>query len=77
MAKVTYERGIKCKKCGKIIISFDRHKQHILCQDCGTHIMDFDIRRKHGEVTQNADIISVKITHKLFKEIYEEVSPIY
>ena len=77
MAKVTYERGIKCKKCGKIIISFDRYKQHILCQNCGTYLINFDPESKSGTVTQNADMISVKVTHKLFKEIYEEVEIIY
>lgn len=72
MAKVTYERGIKCKRCGKICTSFDRG-HYILCQGCGTHIMNFDLKSKKGEITENADIITVKVTHKLFSKTYEEV----
>lgn len=73
MAKVTYERGIKCKKCGKICVSFNRNAHYVLCQGCGTHIMNFNPKSKNGEVTENADIITVKVTHKLFSETYEEV----
>lgn len=76
MAKVTYERGVKCKKCGEIIINLDISKQHVLCQNCGTYIIHFDPKSKEGTVTRNAEIISVKVTHKLFKEIYEEVKVI-
>ena len=77
MAKVTYERGVKCKKCGKILISFNKCEHYILCQGCGTHIMNFDHKHNEGTITQNADIVTVKVTYKLFKEIYEEVEVIY
>lgn len=74
MARITYERAIKCKRCGTFRTSIDAYKHHVLCQNCGTHIMDFDCRTKEGTVTQNAEIITVKVTHKpFFREIYEEV----
>lgn len=73
MAKITYERGVKCKKCGNIITSFNKGNYYILCQNCGTHIMTYDTKNNEIKVTENAKIITVKVTHKLFQEIYEEV----
>ena len=73
MAIVTYERGIKCKKCGNIYVEIDRFQYCVLCQNCGTHVLNFDIKNKKGIVTKNADIVTVKVTHKLFRDIYEEV----
>lgn len=73
MAYVTYETGIKCMKCGNITTSIDRFKSRALCQNCGEHIMDFDLRTKEGTVQKNAEIVTVKVTHKLFSTIYEEV----
>ena len=73
MARVTYERGIKCKKCGELYISINRFCSCVLCQNCGTHIMDFDLRNREAEVTENADIVTIKVTHKLFSYICEEV----
>lgn len=73
MKRITYEPGVKCKKCGKIIVSFNKNYRYVLCQNCGTHIMDFDSVNNKALVTANADIITVKVTHKLFREIYEEV----
>jgi hypothetical protein len=35
--------------------------------------MDCDSRNREAEVTKNADIVTVKVTHKLFSDIYEEV----
>ena len=73
MARVTYERVIKCKRCGEIYVEIDRFQHCVLCQHCGTHIMDFDNKNKKGIVTKNADIVTVKVIHKLFSDIYEEV----
>ena len=73
MARVSYERGIKCKKCGEMIVSFNRFKHCILCQNCGSHLMDFNLQTKEGVVTENADIITVKVTHKMFHDLYQEV----
>lgn len=73
MARVTYETGLKCKRCGDISITFRRAGGRKLCQNCGAHIMDFDPRTMEAEVTENADIVSVKVTHKLFSYILEEV----
>ena len=73
MARVTYERGIKCKRCGQIYVSIDRFQHYVLCQSCGEHLMDVDWKNKKVSVTKNADIITVRVIHKLFRDIYEEV----
>lgn len=73
MAYVTYETGIKCKRCGNLSLSINRFQTRVLCQNCGEHIMDFDPITKEGTVQENADIVTVKVTHKLFSNIYEEV----
>lgn len=72
MARVTYEQGIKCKKCGELAISFNRFQKTILCQSCGAHVMTY-IGNKEGELTKNAELVTIKVTHKLFSDIYEEV----
>lgn len=73
MARISYERGIKCKKCGKIIIAIDNPSFCVLCQGCGTHLADNDYENSALVVTNNAKIITVKVTHKLFHDIFEEV----
>ena len=72
MAKTEILRGIKCNKCGHIDIPpFGYH----LCQNCGAYVIDDFIRGKGGwQITSNANIIPVKVTHKLFKDILEEVN---
>ena len=73
MARITYERAVKCKRCGEISVSIDRFQSYVLCQNCGEHIANLDIKNRELELTENADIVTVKVTHKLFKDIYEEV----
>lgn len=73
MARVIYEQGVKCKQCGKLHVTIDRFKRVVLCQRCGTHLMDFDPITREGIVQENADIVTVKVTHKFFSDIYEEV----
>lgn len=73
MARISYERGIKCKKCGKIIIAIDNPSFCVLCQGCGAHLADNDYENNALVVTNNAKIITVKVTHKLFHDIFEEV----
>ena len=73
MARVTYEQGIKCRKCGKFQVSIDRFQSYVLCPWCGTHLGNFDRKKRVMSVTNNADIITLKVTHKFFSEIYEEV----
>ena len=70
MAKIEFLPGIKCKNCGKIETPpFGHH----LCQGCGTKIVDGYNQKDGFLINKNATIISVKITKKLFKTIYEEV----
>ena len=73
MARVSYERGVKCKKCGELYTSFYKGTSCMLCQNCGTHILNYNSKTNEGTITKNAEIVTIKITHKLFKEIYEEV----
>ena len=73
MARVSYETGLKCKQCGKIVLSVDRFCTRVLCQGCGAHILDFNFKTKEGTMTKNSEQVTVKVTHKLFSDIYEEV----
>lgn len=71
MAKVEFYPGIKCKNCGEIEIPPFRNP---LCQKCGTKIVNGYNRKDGFLINGNAEIISVKVTHKLFKTIYEEAT---
>lgn len=73
MARISYETGLKCKRCGKIILSVSRFHSRVLCQGCGAHIVDIDFKTKKGMMTENSEQVTVKVTHKLFSDIYEEV----
>lgn len=74
MAYVTYEPAIKCKRCGKLTTSVKRCLRTVLCQGCGTHIMTYE-GNLEVTVTENAEITTAKVIHKLFSDIYEEVIP--
>lgn len=71
MAKVTFEKGIKCKKCGKMLIPPFKNR---LCQSCGTEIIAEYNAKRGWIITDNADIITVKVTHKLLHYLLEEAS---
>ena len=73
MARVTYEKGVKCLKCGNLITTVNRFNRTILCQECGAYIGDFDLSKKELLITDNAKDVVIKVTHKLFSNIYEEV----
>jgi phage FluMu protein Com len=73
MARISYETGLKCKRCGKIVLSVSRLHSRVLCQGCGAHIVDIDFKTKEGTMTENSEKVTVKVTHKLFSDIYEEV----
>lgn len=72
MARIEFVPGVKCKQCGKLLISFNRLQRTILCQGCGAHILTY-LGNREAEVTENAEQVTVKVTHKLFSDIYEEV----
>lgn len=70
MARTELMRGIKCKNCGSMEIPpFSHH----LCQSCGTHIVERYDKKEGWIISKNAKIIAIKVTHKLFKDILEEV----
>lgn len=73
MARVSYETGLKCKRCGNIVLSVSKLYSRVLCQGCGAHIVDINFKTQEGVMTKNAEKITVKVTHKLFSDIYEEV----
>lgn len=70
MVRTELVRGIKCKNCGSMEIPpFSHH----LCQSCGTHIVKGYDKKDGWTIDQGAKIITIKVTHKLFKDILEEV----
>ena len=70
MAKIEILPGIRCSHCGKIEIPPFRY---LLCQVCGTKVVDGHNEKDGWLINRNADMIKVKVTHKLFKDVYEEV----
>ena len=72
MARTEFVLGVKCKQCGELLISFNRFQRTVLCKKCGTHILNY-LGNREAELTENASQVTVKVTHKLFSDIYEEV----
>lgn len=70
MARTELMRGIKCKKCGRMDIPPYSHQ---LCQSCGAFIVEKHDKEKGWIISKDAKIITIKVTHKLFKDILEEV----
>lgn len=73
MARASYDRAIKCKKCGNFTMYFYRWQRRILCQGCGAYLADYNENGKCEYIESNAKIVTVKTTKKLFSTIYEEV----
>lgn len=71
MAKVEYKVGYECKCCGNIVCNLANYD--ILCQKCGAKVMAGYSINSGWQLTENAQSISVKITHKLFSKKYEKV----
>ena len=72
MANIEFVEGIRCKKCGSVIAQptiFTRE----LCQSCGAKLIDTNINRRTYLLSNNAESVTVKVTHKFFKDIYEVV----
>ena len=72
MANIEFVEGIRCKKCGKIIAQptiFTRE----LCQGCGIKLIDINTERKTYSLSNNAECVTIKVTHKFFKDVYEVV----
>lgn len=73
MARVSFAKGLKCEQCGNISISFPRGRRYLLCQGCGAHLADH-IENEGIEIhSENAELITVKVTDRLFSTTYEEV----
>lgn len=73
MAKISYMRGIKCKRCGELYVTFDKSSRYFLCQNCGAYLGNFDIEANCLTVEEDGKIVTIKVTHKLFSETYEEI----
>lgn len=71
MARVEFREGIQCTKCNKIIIP-DLFTSE-LCQGCGTKLMDINYSNRTYSRCECCKDVTVKITHKLFSDIYEVV----
>lgn len=72
MANIEFVEGVRCKRCGEIIVQptiFTRE----LCQGCGARLIDTNISRRTYSLSNNAESVTIKVTHKFFKDIYEVV----
>lgn len=72
MADIEFVEGIICKRCGEIIAQPTILTRE-LCQGCGARLMDINISRRTYSLSNNAESVTVKVTHKFFKDIYEVV----
>lgn len=71
MTRIEYKEGIECKNCGDFIYQIPKHQR--LCTKCGARIID--------DVDDNFEValgkygrgIIVKVTHKLFSDVYVKV----
>ncbi len=72
MANVEFCEGIRCKKCGKLIVNPTVFTSE-LCQGCGTKLLDINLARKSYNLTTSGEDVTVKVTHKFFKDIYTVV----
>ena len=72
MSRVEFTNGIQCKKCGNIIVQPTIFTSE-LCQKCGTKLLDIDISDKSYTVDKGGKGVTVKVTHKFFRDIYEVV----
>lgn len=72
MANIEFVEGVRCKKCGNIIAQPTIFVKE-LCQSCGAKLIDINIGRKTYSLSSNAESVTVKVTHKFFKDIYEVV----
>lgn len=72
MANIEFVEGIRCKKCGNIIAQPTIFTKE-LCQNCGAKLIDTNINRRTYSLSDNAESVTVKVTHKFFKDICEVV----
>lgn len=70
MARTEFLRGIKCKKCGNMDIPPFAHH---CCQSCGAFVVEGYNKKDGWIIAKDASLITIKVTHKLFKDILEEV----
>ena len=72
MAKITFVEGVKCTKCGNLIAEPTIFTSQ-LCQNCGARIMTINVAGRSYEATYAGKSVTLKVTHKLFGDIIEEV----
>lgn len=72
MANIEFVEGVRCKRCGEIIAKPTILTSE-LCQGCGVRLMDINISKRTYSLSNNAENVTVKVTHKFFKDIYEVV----
>ena len=71
MAKTEFKDGIKCTKCGHMIIP--DVFSNSLCQKCGARILAIDLSDRTFYPVGDGKPITIKRTHKLFHNVLEEV----
>ena len=72
MANIEFVEGIRCKKCGKTIAQPTIFTKE-LCQGCGVKLININTERKTYSLLNNAESVTIKVTHKFFKDVYEIV----
>lgn len=71
--RVEFINGVQCAKCGKIVCPTILTSE--LCQGCGAKILSINMSRKTYDCEGQGRPVTVKVTHKLFRDIYEVVEP--
>ena len=70
MANIEFVEGIRCKRCGKTIAQPTILKRE-LCQGCGVKLIDINTQRSRYSLSSDAESVTIKVTHKFFKDVYE------
>ena len=72
MVKVEFTEGIQCKQCGHMVADMNIYTSE-LCQQCGARIMDIDLTSRSVSKGPEGKWVTIKVTNKLFRKIYEFV----
>lgn len=64
MANIEFVEGIRCKKCGKIIVQPTIFTKE-LCQGCGVKLIDINTERKTYSLSNDTEGVTIKATHSI------------
>ncbi len=72
MNNIEFVKGVQCQKCGNII-AYVRSDTPELCQKCGADLIYKDLSDQSYNIGKDGKSVTVKVTHKFFKDVYEIV----